>query len=410
MHLTSWQATTFLLGEYSEEDVQANPVFTVCDGLLWMFQSRERNSVVRRLQVKKTRGAAPMPGVHTFRISDEGVRVFPRTQRRPAHDRRPYSKARVSTGIPTLDATMNGGVPCGDSVLVAGPTGVGKTLVGTQFIADGLKHGEAGVIAVFEEHPDDYIQRAKELGFDLASALESGHLRLVYLRPLDLSVDETLLQMRDAIEAVDARRFTIDSLTGFELALAPNFRDEFRDALYRMVGAITGEHVTTLMVVEVTEHFHELSFSPHAISFLTENIILLRYGEIDGMLEKVIAVVKMRRSNHSRELRVYEITDRGIVITDDLREYQGVLTGAAKPRNDVLRVEAAELTVVDMRVLAAMTKLGPATAESLASTMGIPVAELAPILRRPLVLASVVVSMDGDVATYRLVARPPAAP
>ncbi len=408
MHLTSWQATTFLLGEYSEEDVQANPVFTVCDGLIWMFQSRDRNSVVRRLQIKKMRGAAPTPGIHTFRISDDGIRVFPRAMRRPVHDRRPYSVARLSTGIPTLDEMLRGGIPCGDSTLVAGPTGVGKTLLGTQFIAEGLKRGEPGVIAVFEEHPDDYIQRAKELGFDLTSAIDSGKLKLVYLHPLDLSVDETLLNLREAIDANDARRFVIDSLTGFELALAPNFREDFRDALYRMVGALTSERVTTLMIVEVTEHFHELSFSPHAISFLTENIVLLRYVEIDGLLEKVVAVVKMRRSEHSRELRGYEITNRGLVVTARLREYEGVLTGAATPRSDILRLEAAELTAEDARILAAMTKLGPAGAEAIAGELGITVVELAPALRRLVVLAYAVASMEGEVVTYRPVGSLPA--
>jgi circadian clock protein KaiC len=289
-------------------------------------------------------------------------------------------------------------------VLVAGPTGVGKTLVGTHFIAEGLSRGESGVIAVFEEHPDDYLQRAKELGFDLEAAVARDQLRLVYLRPLDLSVDETLLNLREAIDAIDARRFVIDSLTGFELAMAPHFREDFRDALYRMVGALTGARVTTLMIVEVTEHFHELSFSPHSISFLTENIILLRYVEIDGLLQKVVAVVKMRRSSHTRELRAYDITDRGLVVTEHLRQYQGLLTGAARPRSDVLRFEAAELTPEDARILAALSKLGPATAEQLAATTGAPVAELMPVLRRLVVLAYVLVSLEGDVATYHPIA------
>jgi len=328
MHLTSWQATTFLLGEYSEHDVQATPVFTVCDGLIWMFQSRDRNSVVRRLQIKKMRGAAPTPGIHTFRISDEGVRVFPRAMRRPVHDRRPYSDKRLSTGIPTLDEMLSGGIPCGDSTLVAGPTGVGKTLVGTQFIAEGLKRGEPGVIAVFEEHPEEYIARADDFGLGLGDMVWAGQVRVIYLRPLDLSVDETLREVRDAVDALGARRVVVDSLSGFEVALAPPFRLEFRESMYRMVGSLTGIGVTVLNTVEITDSYGELRFSPHHISFLTDDIILQRYVELQGQLLKLMTVVKMRSGRHSKDLRFYDITEAGLVIGERVAQYQGMLTGA----------------------------------------------------------------------------------
>jgi circadian clock protein KaiC len=332
LELTSWQVTSFLLGEYGENDVHADPIFTVCDALLWMYQSRERNSVVRKMQVKKMRGQAPQEGIHTFRISSEGLRIFPRTQRRGEQESRVRSDARVSTGIASLDEMMDSGIPLGDSVLIAGPTGVGKTLIASQFISEGLAHGERGVVALFEEHPDDYVQRADSFGLGLRSAVDRGDLKLIYLRPLDLSIDETLLEIRQAVEELGAKRFVIDSLSGFELALAHDFRQDFREALYRMVGALTGIGVTTLMIVEVTEMFNQLSFSPHAISFLTENIISLRYAEIDGELKKVIAIIKMRRSGHAHDLRTFEITRGGFCVSEPLRDLQGIMTGAPRLR------------------------------------------------------------------------------
>jgi circadian clock protein KaiC len=295
VHLTTWQATTFLVGEYMAEEMHDNAVFTVADGLMWLTQAVEGNSIVRKMQVMKVRGQAAMPGLHTFRITDDGVQVFPRILK-PMREPAGRARNRLSTGSTELDKMLGGGIPSGDSVLVAGPTGSGKTMLATQFIAAGVEAGENGVIAVFEEHPSDYVQRATDMGFDLASMERDGRISIAYLRPLDLSVDETLMELRDAVLHLKAKRVVIDSLSGFEIALAPTFREDFRESLYRMIGALTGIDVTVLMTVEVTTEYTELHVTPHAVSFLTDDIILARYVEMEGQLRTVMTVVKMRRS------------------------------------------------------------------------------------------------------------------
>jgi circadian clock protein KaiC len=118
----------------------------------------------------------------------------------------------------------------------------------------------------------------------------------------------------DAITRVGAKRLVIDSLVGFEMALAPGFRADFRESLYRMIGALTGAGVTILSTVEVEDTFTGLPFSHYAISFLTDDIIRMRYVEIDGQLRKVMIVIKMSGGNHSKDIREYVITDKGIVI------------------------------------------------------------------------------------------------
>ena len=149
--LMSWQVTTFLVGEYLEGDMLGNPVFNVADGIFWHSQVIERNNVVRKLQVLKARGRCPMPGLHTFRITRDGVEIFPRLPV-PLHvaDGVP-SSGRVTSGVATLDRMLCGGFLTGDSILIAGPAGTGKTLLAMHFIADGVARGEPGVIAVFEE-------------------------------------------------------------------------------------------------------------------------------------------------------------------------------------------------------------------------------------------------------------------
>jgi len=162
--------------------------------------------------------------------------------------------------------------------------------------------------------------------------VDRDRLEVIYLRPLDLSVDEALLEIQDAVTRTGARRLAIDSLSGFELALAPAFREDFRESLYRMVGALTGTGVTVFMTVEVAESFTDLRFSPHQISFLTDVIIVQRYVELQGQLRKVMAVVKLRRGQHSKDIRLYDVGPSGIEIGATLHEYQGIVTGAPVPR------------------------------------------------------------------------------
>jgi circadian clock protein KaiC len=325
LHLTTWETTSFLLGEYAVEE-QRNPVFTVADGIFWLSQATDRNSVVRKLQVIKTRGRAPMPGLHTFRITDDGLQVFPRI---PEHTRLRHEqqRRRLSTGVPGLDEMIGGGVVAGDAVMLTGPAGSGKSTVATQFIAEGLKQGETGVIAVFEEYPEDYLARADARDPEVGDMIRSGRLELIYLRPLDLSVDEALAAILEAVQRLGATRIVIDSLSGFEVALAPTFREDFRESLYRLVGTLTATGVTVFMTAEVPEGFSDAKFTSEKVSFITDEILVQRYVEIQGELLRVMAVIKVRGSDHSHEFRLYEITENGVVVGGPLKEYDGIITG-----------------------------------------------------------------------------------
>jgi len=327
LYLTSWQATTFLVGEYMVEEMRDNPVFTVADGLLWLYQTAERNSIVRKLQVMKLRGQASIPGLHTFRISDSGLQVFPRTYGLVPKNGARTSDRRLKTGVAGLDEMLGGGIPAGDSIIVAGPSGSGKSVLATQFITEGVRNGEPGVICIFEERPQEYLERSEKLGMGLEEKLREDKLKVIYLRPLDLSVDETLREILDTIKALGAQRVVIDSMNGFEMALAPAFRQDFRESLYRMVGALTGIGITIMTTVEVVTSFTDMQFTPHGISFLTDDIILLRYVEIESQLQKIATVVKMRGGNHSKDIRQYEITSTGLVIGDRLSQYSRLITG-----------------------------------------------------------------------------------
>jgi len=324
--LTSYQATTFLLGEYGEGE-HDGAVFTVADGLLWLYQAIERNSVVRKLQVIKMRGQGQIPGLHTARIADAGYSVFPRILKPEELITDRPLEHRLGTGVRGLDKMLNGGIPRGYSVLIAGPSGSGKTVLSNQFIVEGIEQGENGIVAVFEKRPNDYLQTTPR-GAEFQKLVGTKKLEVLYLRPLDLSIDETLMELRNAVKRIGAKRAVIDSLSGLELALAPTFREDFRESLYRMMGALTGVGVTVMATVELADSYVDLRFSPQGIAFLTDAIILQRYIEIDGQLRRAMAVAKLRASQHSKELREYDITsDGGIVVGRALKGYEGLLTG-----------------------------------------------------------------------------------
>ncbi|MBI3946034.1 MAG: AAA family ATPase [Armatimonadetes bacterium] len=399
--LTSWQATSFLVGEYVESEMRDNPVLTVADGILFLTQAVERNSIVRKLQVVKMRGQAPVPGLHVFRITDDGLQVFPRLHVRLPAVREAKEDQRLPTGIPGLDEMLGGGIPQGDAVLVAGPSGAGKSLLTTQFIAEGASRGEPGVIAIFEEQIGDYLANARTLGFDLDAMIRSGDVRIVYLRPLDLSVDETLYELQERAAAVSAKRVVVDSVAGFEMALAPTFREDFRESLYRLVGALTGGGMAVLLPTEVTESFLDLRFSPHLVSFLADDIILLRYVEIEGRLRRVIAVVKMRGSRHSHEIREFEITGSGLVVGEPLRGYRGILSGMPVPGDGLTQAPFPGLTDREMLVLRAVTDAEEPTVPELARLTALRRPALTLALDRLVALSYAVRVKEGDHLVYR---------
>ncbi|MDQ6639400.1 MAG: AAA family ATPase, partial [Pseudomonadota bacterium] len=330
MLLTSWQATTFLIGEYMTVDSEANPIFTIADGILVLMQSLNRNSVVRKIQILKSRGQATIAGLHTMRITGDGVHVFPRTLAEPGPatnklDKPDLASPRLGMGTPVLDEMMGGGLPAGYSLLVAGPSGSGKSLLATAFLAEGARIGEKGVVAAFEKGP------GKTHNPRLDRLVEEGHVEVIDTRALDLSIDETLHTLAEMIRATGATRVVIDSLSGFELALAPTFREDFRESLHRMVAVLTAMGTTVLMVSELEDRYNDLRFSPYGAAFLTDAIIVQRYVELQGELKRVMGVVKVRNSAHSHSLRLYEITAAGIVIAEPRPDMDALLTGHPRP-------------------------------------------------------------------------------
>lgn len=334
MQMTSWQATTFLIGEYLQPEAESGPVFTVADGIIWLSQLVRADSMARKIQVVKMRGTQQKLGPHTFRMTDSGIHIFPRAVVLPSstEGERRSPAERLSSGVPELDAMMGGGIPAGYAMLLVGPSGSGKTVVSTAFLAEGARVGEKGVVAAFEKSPSQL------LSVRLNKLVEAGHVGVINTRSLDMSIDEILHDLLVMIDALKAKRVVLDSLSGFEMSLSPIFRENFRESLYRVVAILTAKGVTVLMTAELEDRYTELRFSSYGNAFLADAILMQRYIELDGQLRRVISVVKVRGSEHSKDVRFFEVDGDGIEIGAPLAAFRGILSGQPQRKGRTARV------------------------------------------------------------------------
>ncbi len=318
MQLTGSRATSFLMGEFGPGDA----VMTIADGVVSLVQDVHRNSMVRKLQVVKMRGQASLPGLHTFRITSAGLEVIPPA---PVRSNRvstaSVERPRLSVGVAGLDEMLGGGLPEGYSMLVAGPSGSGKTVLTTAFLAEGARRGEAGLLVAFEQEPNQSLDPTME------GLVRSGKVGLIDTRSLELSIDEVVFQLHTDIRRLKARRVVIDSLSGFELAVAPTFREDFRESLLRLVASLASVGVTVVMTSELEDRYTDLRFSPYGTAFLTDAIIVQRYIELESRLERVLSVVKVRGSAHSTDIRRFSIDSTGITLGARLDDFEGLLAG-----------------------------------------------------------------------------------
>jgi circadian clock protein KaiC len=224
---------------------------------------------------------------------------------------------------------LGGGLPQGFSLLIAGPSGSGKSVLAAAFLAEGARVGEAGVIAAFEQRPAKKTRNPV-----LAKLVADGSVTVINTSSPDLSVDEIIVLLINAIRQTKATRVLIDSLSGFELALAPTFREEFRESMLRLVTTLADAQVTVVMTCELEDRYTDLRFSPYGTAFLTDAIIVQRYIEVDSRLRRLMAVVKVRASEHSDELREYTIDENGVQIGDMLVDQEGLLGGRPTKKRD----------------------------------------------------------------------------
>jgi circadian clock protein KaiC len=294
VNLMAWEVTTFLLGEYGPQDISTNPLFSVIDGLLLMSQREQSGEQQRFLQLIKLRGTEHSRDEHTFVITGNGIEVFAPRVTLQREDRGPGA-ARCKTGISKFDDLLGEGIPRGSSLLIAGVAGTGKTVLLLEFLYRGAKSGEKGIIFSFEETKERLLATAHGLGWDLKQEIERGMIDIVFIAQPNIMVEQHLLMIQERVEAMQARRVAIDSISVFLHKVKDPQVD--REKVFQLASIIQNSQAVGFFATDIPYGSNQLSrFGVEET--VVDGVILLTSTEEGFERQRYIEVYKLRNTAH----------------------------------------------------------------------------------------------------------------
>ncbi|MEJ5241764.1 MAG: ATPase domain-containing protein [Anaerolineales bacterium] len=317
-YLVEREATVMFSSEASAEAPDDDLQF-ISDGVI----SLENKAGERTIGVDKFRGSSFRAGRHGLKLDDKGIVVYPRLI--PIAARKESFGKTISSGIPEIDELLGGGVERGTVTIISGPSGVGKTTLGLQFMKEAAGRGERSVVYSFEEEVEIMIRRAEAINIPARIMIEKGTLTLKKVEPLQYTPDEFAYLVRQDVEEKGTQIVMIDSVAGFRLSVRG---EDVQSRLHALCKYLQNMGVAVFLITETSTIVGDFSITDLNISYLADNIIFLRYLEIQGEMQKAIGVLKKRLSNFEKTLRQYDITRYGIKVGRPLTELRGILTGA----------------------------------------------------------------------------------
>ncbi|MCW2142052.1 circadian clock protein KaiC [Actinoplanes cyaneus] len=315
--LVSQGATVLFASESQHADQDADMQF-MSDGVIHM----DNNAGLRTVMVSKLRGSAFAPGSHSVSIEADGMHVYPRLT--PQEHSKPFVAETLSSGVPEIDELMGGGIERGTVTIMSGPSGVGKTTLGLQFMKEAAGRGERSVVYTFEENAEVLAYRAQRVNIPVANMVATGTLSMVQIEPLRYTADQFGCMVRDQVEKADAHLVMLDSISGFGMCMR---EDQPETYLHAVAKYLRNMGVTTILINETTNITGDFRATDNAISYLADNIVYLRYIEIHGELRKVLGVLKKRMSDFEKTMREFEITRYGVKVGAALTNMRGILHG-----------------------------------------------------------------------------------
>ncbi len=310
-------ATVLFTSESSIEAPDADLQF-LADGVLELGFDGTTHSI----SVPKFRGSDFREGAHAVKLSDRGMEIFPRLL--PDEYKRDVPLEIISSGVPSLDELLHGGLERGTVTIITGPSGVGKTTLGLQFVKEAAGRGERSVVYAFDERPENILSRCQSVNIPAAKMVERGVLNLVRVEPLQFTADEFAHLVRREVEERGVAMVMIDSVAGYRLSVRGG---DLVAHLHAVGKYLSNVGVTCLLVNELQNITGDFSPTESGISYLADNIIFIRYLEINGEMRKAIGVLKKRLSDFEKTLREIEITRYGIKVGRPLTELRGILRG-----------------------------------------------------------------------------------
>lgn len=310
--LTAFPVASLWIGEYDTGDAAVFPEFAVADAIVELTAAPFGQRELRSLHVRKLRGSGFSSGQHGYRLTPQGLRLFPRLADIPVLGGYQLGQDRVTTGNPALDSMLGGGLWPGASTMIAGPSGSGKTIMGLQFIYGGADHGEPGIIATLQENPTQLRRVLVGLGWPP----DRPDVTIMYRSPVDIYIDEWAHDLLQAAESQQARRVVIDSLADLQTAALDETR--FREFMYSLVQRFARQGISLLTTYETPGLFAAGLITEFTISHLADNAIALSHYRDHGTMSRSLAVIKTRASSHDSATRSFTISSGGITIGDTL--------------------------------------------------------------------------------------------
>ena len=313
------QGATVLFSSESSPEARDDDLQFLSDGILELSQEGSE----RFVEVKKFRGGGFTAGPHGLSISESGIRVFPRLV--PELREREFSHETISSGVPEIDELLGGGLDRGTATIISGPSGVGKTTLGMQFMKEAAGRGERSVLCNFEEEEETLLYRCDAINMPARAMMEQGKLAVQSFRAWRFAPDAFTQHLQREVEDEGARIVMIDSLTGMTHAM-PDGR--FSERLQALTKYLVNRDVTVIYTDEVPSITGEFKPTNSAVSYVVDNLVFLRYLEIKGAMRKAIGVLKKRTSDFEKQLREFEITKYGLKVGKPLRQLRGILSGS----------------------------------------------------------------------------------
>ncbi len=308
--LTSMPCTTLLVGEYQRSELSTTIESTIVDGILALDNQPIELRDLRSLRVIKLRGSNYDAGEHSLEITAHGIKVYPRFRTPKTPRNYNVSQQRVPVGIPGFDdRLLPGGLLRGTTTLVSGDPGIGKTVTALHFLLNGAAQGESSLYISFQEDPRQLMSIADNFGLSPRIHQEQGTFHLAYTSPVELDLDKHAYTMLEAIQRTQAQRVVIDSISDLQAA-AHRGHSRFFDFVYSLVQWFKDYGITAILTTEMGNIFApELTLTGRGVSHIADNILLMRYTEIDGEIRRAITMLSARGSNHSNNVFEYLIDE-----------------------------------------------------------------------------------------------------
>ncbi|BAZ17857.1 KaiC protein [Calothrix sp. NIES-4071] len=312
------KGTTVLFTSENSEEAPDDDLQFMSDGVLHLNFSND----ARSLSVSKFRGSGFQDGHHAIRLTSTGMHVFPRLV--PAAHKQALTTGVVSSGIPEIDEMLHGGIERSTITIISGPSGVGKSTLGLQFMKEAAGRGERSVIYTFEESRETLLRRAEGINIAVHAMQDRGTLSIVQVEPLYYTPDEFAYLVRQEVEQHQVRIVMIDSISGYRLSVRGS---DLTSHIHALCKYLQNMSVAVILINEIETITGEFRVTEIGISYLADTIVFLRYLEMHGELRRTIGVLKKRMTDFEKTLREFEISRYGLKVGKPLTQLRGILTG-----------------------------------------------------------------------------------